>query len=296
MADTRLSQPQNWSDGELREARRRAGLTQSELADRLGVRLWIVDQWESGTRQIPTNRFEDLAEALGSAEEAGRADRSRGDAEPPNLQAAPTSTKMAAVAEADNKPPDLPRSVRGYDPSAVHAYLGKREAESARLTKELNAARSRIAELEERLGAMEERAEGTPGDAPDLSEEEALLRDILVTAQKAANDVRARAQQEATEITESARRDSQQMLRNTEKQRDRLSEEIRRLESHLDSSRAAVTAFLQSLLDEVEARSSRAKQVDGSPVFDDTVLKPMGSREDEAEQQGSPAGGPGSSQ
>ncbi len=46
-------------------ARREAGLTQRELADRVGARLQMVDQWESGARPVPLKQLERIAEATG---------------------------------------------------------------------------------------------------------------------------------------------------------------------------------------------------------------------------------------
>jgi transcriptional regulator with XRE-family HTH domain len=52
--------------GRIRDARKAAGLTQRELAQKLGVRNTTVSKWESGAvRQIPTERLMALAGALG---------------------------------------------------------------------------------------------------------------------------------------------------------------------------------------------------------------------------------------
>lgn len=47
---------------ELREAKR---LTVEQLADKLDVSLFTVYAWESGTRDVTTNRIPALAKALG---------------------------------------------------------------------------------------------------------------------------------------------------------------------------------------------------------------------------------------
>lgn len=52
--------PRSW----LAEARRRAGLTQLQLAERLGVPQSRVADWERGARGVPDALLESLAEAL----------------------------------------------------------------------------------------------------------------------------------------------------------------------------------------------------------------------------------------
>jgi Predicted transcriptional regulators len=50
----------------IRDARKAAGLTQQELAEKVGIRNTSVSKWESGAvKQIPTERLMVLAEALG---------------------------------------------------------------------------------------------------------------------------------------------------------------------------------------------------------------------------------------
>lgn len=45
--------------------RRALGLTQRELADLVGVRLWQIDQWERDERDAPPEQLDGLARALG---------------------------------------------------------------------------------------------------------------------------------------------------------------------------------------------------------------------------------------
>ena len=49
----------------LREMRQRAGLTQTELAKRMGVRANTVNQWESGSRHPDVMLAPKLADVLG---------------------------------------------------------------------------------------------------------------------------------------------------------------------------------------------------------------------------------------
>ncbi len=50
----------------IRAARRRAGLSQGELADQLGIRQASVSQWERGTTQPSTQHLLALVQELGS--------------------------------------------------------------------------------------------------------------------------------------------------------------------------------------------------------------------------------------
>ncbi len=49
----------------LADARRVAGLTQAEVAERLGLRQQYVSKYESGERRLDVIEFLDAAEALG---------------------------------------------------------------------------------------------------------------------------------------------------------------------------------------------------------------------------------------
>lgn len=50
-----------------RRARERAGLTQAQLAVRLGVSQPAVSDWENGRKPIPTARLADIAAVLTEA-------------------------------------------------------------------------------------------------------------------------------------------------------------------------------------------------------------------------------------
>lgn len=48
----------------IRRMRKTAGLSQADLADRLGVHQTVVSRWERGVADLPDDRVGDLAEAL----------------------------------------------------------------------------------------------------------------------------------------------------------------------------------------------------------------------------------------
>ena len=61
-ADDRTSVGGDASVGaRIARARREAGLTQRALADLAGVRLWVVDQWESGARAVLPDQLDRIA-------------------------------------------------------------------------------------------------------------------------------------------------------------------------------------------------------------------------------------------
>jgi cell division septum initiation protein DivIVA/DNA-binding transcriptional regulator YdaS (Cro superfamily) len=282
------------SGEDLRQARRAADLTQAALADRLGVRLWMIDAWESGARAIPADRIDEIAKATGwrpgeptdgaveapavAIPEEGRASRAsrpvQGESQLPIPS--PGST-METVDDGADFDQNLPRALRGYDPAAVRALVGKVEATRNRLASELNevrsraadiegqakAAQDRVAQLEVRLQTAEDRAakleeqvqiaqaraEEPTDEAPDFRVQEDLIRDAILTAQKAANDVRDEARRSASEILDSARHEAERIVSEADKERERLAEEITRLEQLAETSRAAISGFLSSLLD-----------------------------------------------
>jgi cell division septum initiation protein DivIVA/DNA-binding XRE family transcriptional regulator len=262
-----------WSSDDLRQARRAAELTQAELADRLDVRLWMVDQWESGTRPIPQDRVEEIVEATGwtSADESSPAPRSEAvvtrqetrealeteGGDETQLRPAPVAPTMEPVHDDTSAlDPDLPKALRGYEPAAVHALLGELAAARDQLVRELTDAKARAAELEVQVQTAEEHAPEVPGDVPDLREQEDLIRDAIMTAQRAANEVREEARRSASEVLRDAESRAEQIVGEAEKECERLAGEISRLEELAETSRVAVSAFLSSLLDQVNPGAS----------------------------------------
>jgi cell division septum initiation protein DivIVA len=96
-------------------------------------------------------------------------------------------------------------------------------------------------------------------DFRDFRERAELLGDTLITAQKAANDVRQEARRSASDVLRSARRRAEHIVGEAEKERERLAEEIRRLELHAETSRISVSEFLRSLLDQVQLDPDRER-------------------------------------
>jgi transcriptional regulator with XRE-family HTH domain len=59
-----------WFPGRLRELREAAGLTQTQLAERVGVQRDAVARWEAGNREPLWSNVVALAESLGVSTEA----------------------------------------------------------------------------------------------------------------------------------------------------------------------------------------------------------------------------------
>src|SRR5579884_277210 len=82
---------------EIARARRAAGMTQRELADKLDVRLWMVDEWEAGAKSIAPDQLEQIAAAVGTS--PGRL-LGREDAVAPATKAPPADSPQPTPAQA----------------------------------------------------------------------------------------------------------------------------------------------------------------------------------------------------
>jgi len=78
------------------------------------------------------------------------------------------------------------------------------------------------------------------------------LRQTLVSAERAAEDIRAQARREADLVLEQARSDARETVRQAESERERLNADLRRLRSLESDMQAEYKAFLLRSLDRVE--------------------------------------------
>lgn len=121
--------------GRIAAARRGAGLTQRALADRVGVRLWLVDRWESGASTISADHAKELADATGVSVEwilfGGSVGRTRPHVDETGtgagVQSRPVGFSEVAVHSGTGSPPS-----EGQRPS-VNGPLESRIDELARL-------------------------------------------------------------------------------------------------------------------------------------------------------------------
>lgn len=176
------------------QARRAAGLTQRDLADKLEVRLWQVDEWEAGAKPIPPDQIGKIATAIGTTPEQlfGREPEpvAAKDAQPeqaveaaqPEAAAAQAPRQPEAAAAPQPAPPapeaasvqqpapppqprqvsgdqirkaELPRSLRGYDERATRKLLAEIAVVYERVLGERDEARKRAADLETTSPAQE---------------------------------------------------------------------------------------------------------------------------------------------
>lgn len=93
-----------WFAGRLRELRGAAGLTQEQLAERVGVKRDAIARWERGTREPSWSNVVALADALGVTCEAFR--QQPGPAPEPQ---AGRPRKVPAAAPAPKRPRGRPR-------------------------------------------------------------------------------------------------------------------------------------------------------------------------------------------
>lgn len=181
-------------------ARRAAGLTQRGLADKLDVRLWMVDEWEAGGRPIPREQFAQIASAIGvtPGELLGREVAPAPSVEPrPEARqqpSAPGPVRPAARARshltADQiRNADLPRGFRGYDEGATRTLLEEIAASYERATSERDKAGREVEELSAVLQRRVADFEAAVSDAENVVDREQatsvaqLRREALASAQ-----------------------------------------------------------------------------------------------------------------
>jgi len=235
---------------ELARGRRKAGLTQRELADRLGVRLWLVEQWEAGAKPVPHDQVELVAAAIGApAVERGPAllasADAMGESSPPRLSA-------QEIREAQ-----LPRSLRGYDEAATRRLLGDVASAYERSVSQCNELRERVEQLsrsssadvdaviaerdelrrraDELAAELAERDRATPAreleelrgrvkelerTVAEYEESEQALSRALVAAGRAGEELRKEAEEEAQAILADARRSAEETKREIDDLRD----------------------------------------------------------------------------
>jgi cell division initiation protein len=144
----------------------------------------------------------------------------------------------------------LKRRLRGYRRADVEALLQEVAASYEQVWRERDELRTRVEHLEKEL-------------AP-LREAQRHLSESLVTAERAAAEVRKKAKEQAEELLEQAREESMETQRAAERNRARLNDEIRRLELVERELHASLRAFLLAGLELVEDSESAPK----SPVVE----------------------------
>jgi cell division initiation protein len=134
---------------------------------------------------------------------------------------------------------DLPRRPFGYRRATVDALLE-------------NVIRSFEDVWRERADLRDE-AERLEAEVARYKELDVLLRNSLVSAERAADELRTQAGKEADVILEQARLHAREITAEAEAERERVRTEIRRLKALEAEVRAGYRAFLLTALERVEA-------------------------------------------
>lgn len=271
------------SGAQLAEARGLAGLTQRELADRLGVRLWIVDQWESGARPIPHEQLDRIAAAVETLAVPGA---------PEALASAAVRGEIPRGLTAQEiRDAQLPRSLRGYDEAATRRLLGELADAYERVLVERDELRKRVDELAagEEEEKLRRRVEELEQALAGHEESEQVVSRALVAASRAGEELRQEAEAEAQGILDEARRSAEETRREVddrrssfETERAAIVEELKR--EALASARDDLVALehaaepairaLAVLEEHIRAIVPQAGAADGPELLDDLKAPP----------------------
>ncbi len=136
----------------------------------------------------------------------------------------------------------LPRRALGYRRGAVDQLLGEIQESFEDVWRDRADLRDEVERLET--------------DLERYKELDVLLRNSLVSAEKAADELRTNAGKEADIILEEARLRAREMTANAEAERERVRAEVRRLRSLETDLRADYRAFLMGALDRLDAETA----------------------------------------
>lgn len=135
---------------------------------------------------------------------------------------------------------ELPVRMRGYDRSAVRGCLKQAADEIGALLTELHSARSELASVRSELERY--------------NAQDALIKEALILAQKAADETRANAHREAELIREEASRHAAGAREAAEAQISDLRWELDRLKNEHAKTAARIRSMLQEQLIQLEAQ------------------------------------------
>jgi cell division initiation protein len=155
---------------------------------------------------------------------------------------------------------------RGYEKGAVDELLEQVTSSYEQVWMERDQLRSRLNELESEFST--------------LHDKERLLSDTLVTAQRAAEEVRAEADREAQRVRLEALADLGQAKAEAERELEALRAEIQRFRTHEREVRSNLRAFLEAALRQLEDHGAGHEAPLGTLV---DALAPDAARADRAE-------------
>jgi len=136
----------------------------------------------------------------------------------------------------------LPRRALGYRRGAVDALLGEIQESFEDVWRDRADLRDEVERLE--------------GDLARYKELDVLLRNSLVSAERAADELRSQAGKEADVVLDEARVRAREMTANAEAERERVGAEVRRLRSLETDLKADYKAFLLGALDRLDVATA----------------------------------------
>ena len=132
----------------------------------------------------------------------------------------------------------LDKTFRGYDPKVVDQLLRELSTSLEGLYAERTALKQQITSLEK--------------DLSEYREAQALMRDALVSAQRAADELKDRTEKESTEIIELARVEASEISSQAVLEKEHAEAGLRRLRSQEQELRASYKVLLAAALDRLE--------------------------------------------
>ena len=142
----------------------------------------------------------------------------------------------------------LPRRALGYRRGAVDQRRGESQESFEDVWRDRADLRDEVERLE--------------GELARYKELDVLLRNSLVSAERAADELRAQAGKESDLIVEEARLRAREMTANAEAERERVRSEVRRLRSLETDLRADYRAFLLGALDRLESETAERESAE----------------------------------
>jgi cell division initiation protein len=136
-------------------------------------------------------------------------------------------------------------SIRGYSKDEVKAFLSIVSKELDDLRNDRVLLSQKVDELSVRLAAMEKT--------------EGLLKDTLITAQKATTDIRDAAKKEAENIINKAKFDAENIKKEVQDQMRKITERINELESHKINLVSQIKSFMSNITMQIEREQGQKK-------------------------------------
>ena len=239
-------------------SRREAELTQRALADRIGVRLWMVDQWEIGARAVPQERLVRVAEVTGRSAQwllTGVDERvTEQTAERPVIGPADAALEAAELERLARVVAERERALAERE-AELEALARRIDDTHVRADERLAEVESQARELGEHRRELEERERLLEKAEQERSQvDEAIVGKALISAQRVADLLQAEAAQEAGTTVAAARIEAEAMVARAQHTRELADRDRAQVNELLTQLRAAVeeaVAKLNSLAPDV---------------------------------------------